>query len=188
MDHLYLFFSAFVLLFAITIWIVYYFIIVKNKARARNCTATTLGTVTRYSMIQYNEQSLPVVEYYVDGKAYEVVGPKLQFTLKTTYSTSWNSANSEVESNLESSDQLPDHLEVTVKKNSMASRTVSSLQKLYPVGKTGVRVFYNPKKPKEAFVERLVEAPPILSGALLLAGIITTVTTIVFLILAFNPR
>lgn len=151
--NLNIFFALFPLAFAVALFLVAYLYGWRGMHKEKRCTAKTTGRVVRYSLAQYNGYSLPVVRYAVDGKPYKVVGPNFKAGVKTYVSTPFNDVISEVSSNLKDDEELPDVLVTKVKKNSFASVTKTPVLDLFPVGKE-VDVYYNPKKPKDAYVIR----------------------------------
>lgn len=119
----------------------------------KRCTGMTAGRVIRYSAVARNGVSLPVVEYRVDGVAHRVVGPRFTSVRTVTTSALGGPLISEVESNLVPGRPIPKELHLRIRTHSNASVAPSPLEALYPVG-APARVFFNPDRPKEAFVER----------------------------------
>lgn len=119
----------------------------------RRCTGLTEGRVISYSFISYNDIHLPVVEYTVNGVAYRVVGPKFKATVSSSWRTPTGRVITEVRSNLIPGQPLPKVLRLNTRGNSLASAMHSPLAEFYPVGGSA-RVFFNPNRPKESFVER----------------------------------
>lgn len=164
------------LLWAIAMFLLAYLYGWRGMRKTKRCTAKTTGRVVRFSLISYNGYSLPVVRYAVDGKPYKVVGPNFKAGIKKYVSAPFNDVVSEVTSNIDDAENLPDVLVTKVVKNSNVSVTMTPLFELFPVGKE-VDVYYNPKKPKDAYVIRYA-APykflsfwlPLILGIIFLAG------------------
>lgn len=147
-----LFWSLWCLAFAIPCWICAYVFGLRKHGKGARCSYHTVGRVTKYSAVKYSGVHLPIVEYTVEGKTYKVVGPKFLVTVKKVSMPSGN-RTAKVETNLTTRDKLPKNLKVKINRNSWNGGYLSPLNELYPVGSTA-DVYYNPKKPKEAFVQR----------------------------------
>lgn len=150
----------------LTIWIIAlsllaYFLGFRKLGIVKRCTCLTEGRVISYSMIRYNGISLPVVEYVIDGVAYRVVGPKFKATATSSWSTPTGPVITEVRSNLIPGQPLPKVLRLNTRGNSLASAMHSPLAEFYPVGGSA-RVFFNPDRPKESFVERWAGAEKVM--------------------------
>lgn len=177
-----LFWGIYLLAFAIVLWILTYVLFIRNINLGKHCTKHVLGRVTRYSSIQYGGMHIPLVKYRVDGKEYKKAGPKFKWGKTKTVSTPVSDPYSVVESNLHTREDLPDVLEVTVHKNSMASFTESPLLKLYPIG-SSVDVYYNPKKPKVAYVQRPIDpSKPLMILMIVVSTLCTIMTLFMFII------
>lgn len=135
------------------VWLCAYLFIFRKKGKGRRCSVHTTGTVIRYSTIQYGGESLPVAEYTAGGRRYEVTGPKFRGYIRTTAFTPAGSVAADTDSNLTTREELPLTLKVKTRRNSFGSVYVSPLARLYPVG-SSVDIYYNPDRPKEAFVQR----------------------------------
>lgn len=109
--------------------------------------------MTGVSALSYGGMHLPLVEYTVNGRLYKVAGPKFRSYSKRIVSTPFKSIQTEYETNLMTRESLPLCLKVRIQRNSFISVQHSPLFELYPVG-SFADVFYNPKKPKEAFIQR----------------------------------
>ncbi len=127
----------------------------RNTNLEKKCTTCVVGEIIRYSMVAYNGIHLPVVKYAVVGKEYTVVGPKTEYVVKSTVSTPF-SENSEKTNfdDLDEDEKLPNNLHMKQSRNSMfGTENHTSFWNRYPIGKM-VEVYYNPSKPKMAYVER----------------------------------
>ena len=134
-------------------WLATYFFVIRNMNKPNRCVSRTNGKVIRYSSINYSGIHIPLVSYQVDGKEYRIAGPKFKGSMVKTSSTPFEDTETEMETNLTTREELPDFLIVRARQNSFLSMTYSPLLALYPIG-SDVDVYYNPKKPKDAFVQR----------------------------------
>lgn len=148
-----LFWGFYVLAFAVACLIVSYALGYRSTQKEKRCSVKTRGTVVKYTIAQYNGFSLPVVEYTADSNKYTVVGPHFKGGVKKHFSAPWHKITAEQESNIKKGEPLPDFIKVTRKTNSFASVYTSPLMERYPVG-SQVDVYYDPRKPKRAYVER----------------------------------
>ena len=169
--NLNIFFGVYILVFAIVIFIVWYFLYVRKNKKYVRCTEKIIGKVVRYSIVRYNDISLPVVEYVVDGKSYNAVGPHFRGVVKFSFQSPFNKIKTQIKSNLTTREELPETLKLNVKRNNLVSYEISPLLDLYPIG-SKVFVYYNPLKPKESYVERFLKPSKWLNLILLLAIIL----------------
>lgn len=116
-------------------------------------TEKVIGRVERYTKIQYNGVSLPIVSYQVKGQSYKVVGPKFRYTRNQTFSCPVHAIDSKVDSNLVTRENLPEVLDIWMESNGLASITKSSLLDLCPKG-ISADVFYKPNQPNQAYDQR----------------------------------
>lgn len=182
MDFINIFFGCYCLVFAVALFIVAYALGYRSMIKGKCCTAKTTGVVERYSIARYNYVSLPVVKYSVEGKEYSVVGPTFKGGIRFTKSSPLNPVVNEQKSNLVSREELPDVIVLYRTQNSIANTTiaVSPLLELYPVGSTA-DVYYDPKEPKRAYVQRYVGNMPFLKFYMpLFFAIICVVLSVVF--------
>lgn len=140
---------------AIPLFLLAYLLVGRNWNKEKRCSEKTIGIIKRYSYVQYSGYSLPVAFYKVDDKQYKVAGPHFKWALTVKKSTPFGKMKSEVKTNIEATGPLPDSIKVNISNNSAANYRISPLRERYPVGKE-VEVYYNPNKPKEAYVERYV--------------------------------
>lgn len=170
-----LFWGLYVLAFALACLIVAYVLGYRSRLKGKQCCAHARGTVVRYSAMRYNGFSLPVVQYTVDGLDYEVVGPHFKASVVKSFTAPWNKVKTEQQSNIREGEPLPDVLKVNRKYNSFASVSESPLMERYPIG-ADVDVYYDPRKPKRAYVERYAGFPQFFAFWLpLFFGIVLTV-------------
>lgn len=179
-----IFWGCYVMAFAIAMYLVWYFLYFRKRNFAEKCTCRIEGEVARYSMAQYNGFSLPVVEYWVNGELYKVVGPKFKGSVVKSLSTPFSNVETQIkQTNLNTREDLPDVLKVSMVRNSVNSITYSPLLELYPIGSTAT-VYYNPDKPKMAYVQRYVALNKWWLHLILAGGIIFTA---IALYLFFGP-
>ena len=127
-----------------------YLLFYKYIIQEKRCTEKTKGVVKKYTLgTRGGEHSgihLPVVSYNVGGKEYKVVGPEYKSYVVITKSGPMNE-NSEV---YKEENQV---LTINRSANSFVEMRGHIMEHIYPVG-TKIDVFYNPKKPKLAYVKR----------------------------------
>ena len=120
----------------------------------RICNKEVQGEVIKYTFANYGTGGAnvrwPITTYKVGEKSYQVTGPKYKGVVVfkkskpsnkiVTDQTYWISKRGWVH--------------VNVNMNSFIHISNNIMADMYPVG-TKVTVYYNPKKPKEAFVEKI---------------------------------
>lgn len=182
-----LFTELILLAWIIGLAIVMYFLGIRNMHMDKKCTARTEGIVIGVSNLRYGENiHIPLISYEVDGKKYQVAGPKFKSASITEVYTPFGDPNTKCETNLTTRDNLPDKLVVKIHGNSMVSSFHSPLLALYPVGSRAT-VYYDPKKPKRAYVERYVEMSKLISIMVPATGIIACIILeICFLLNVFH--
>lgn len=108
-------------------------------------------------------------------------------SVKTTgtksFSSPFHRAKTDITSNLTTREDLPSVLKLNLRQNSLAGLTESPLLELYPIG-SEVDVFYNPRKPKMAYVQRFTRPQKVLYTIVLLLGLIFLAAALFFL---FGP-
>lgn len=111
----------------------------KNKRNRKKYTFASRGG-------DNGKVNLPVVYYNVDGKEYKVIGTEYKaFKILTKKSlTGENTIECKEENQV---------LTITGTANSFINVYKNPIDELYPIG-TNIDVFYDPKKPKEAYVLR----------------------------------
>lgn len=175
-----IFFRLFILVFSITMFIVWYFVYFKRKNKEKRCSEKMIGKVIRYSMANYNNVHLPVVEYYVNSKRYTVVGPRFKLITHKKVRNSFYNRESVINSNLTNKDELPDSLKYEYYSNGIVSIQKLPLYDLYPIN-SEVTVYYNPLKPKESYVQRYIKPSKFLNFILILGVIFLLVSVILLL-------
>ena len=146
-----------ILLFTFGIAFVLWWLILclPSNNRAVKCTAHTEGTVIRFYSGDSFGISLPVVEYFVAGKRYKVVGPKFKGIKFKEIPDPFNKHAASEESNLTTRENLPDVLKVTYYDHKLMNKHKDPIFELYPIGSLAP-VYYNPDKPKMAYVQRCI--------------------------------
>lgn len=95
-------------------------------------------------------------------------------SVKTTgtksFSSPFHRAKTNITSNLTTREDLPSVLKLNLRQNSLAGLTESPLLELYPIG-SQADVFYNPRKPKMAYVQRFARPQKVLYTIILLLGL-----------------
>lgn len=136
--------GAFVLL--LLAYLLFYKYIVQEK----RCTEKTKGVVKRYTLgTRGGEHSgihLPIVYYDVDGKEYKVVGPEYKGYVIITK----KNPESVYQEAYKEENQI---LTINRSTNSFVEMRGHLMEHIYPVG-VEMDVFYDPKKPKRAYVLR----------------------------------
>lgn len=179
-----LFWGLFTLLFSSACWICAYVFGFGKFKKEERCSMRTVGKVIRYSAINYSGIHIPLVEYIVNGKKYKVADPKFLSGSVTTVSTPFENINAQFETNLSTRDNLPKKLKVRIHTNSSISLYTSPLNEFYPVD-SSVDVYYNPKKPKEAFVQRFEGVSMWLMVMLVCFAVLLTA---VGMVIMFGPK
>lgn len=179
-----LFWGIYLFIFALACWICFYLFGIRKWKKGDRCGVRTMGKVIGSSAIHYGGIPIPLVEYVVDGKVYKVAGPKFRSGVAVRISTPFGSPEAQVETNLTTRENLPLRLKVKMQRNSFVSGYQSPLFQLYPLG-SAVDVFYNPKKPKEAFVQRYEGVSKWLFILLLIVSLVLTAGG---LFVIFGPR
>jgi len=150
-----LFWGIYVLAFSVAAILIWYFLAYKKRDMKKKCISTTNGKVVGYSKVTYNHIKLPVVEYTVDGKNYNVIGPKFKGVVIKSFAMPFYKGNDDIDSNITTIEQLPEVLQINLKDNAL-NNIENPLIKLYPVG-SEVTIFYNPSNPKMSYVQRYID-------------------------------
>lgn len=142
------------------------------RGMKKRCTLRVTGIVEGYSAQDVGDEiHLPLVGYDVNGKHYNVAGPRFKGASGSVVTTLKTSLQDTVETNLTDRDHLPDWIHYKIYKSPLGGYHFSPLVDLYPVGST-VDVFCDPNKPSLAYVQRYL--PPVRHAvglALLLSGV-----------------
>ena len=144
---------AYTLVFAIACAICDWFLFLRKIGREERCTHHTIGEVIGFSAINYAGIHIPKVKYTVNGKTYKIAGPKFRSGSMSAKYTPNGPVPTEVKTNITTRENLPLNLQIKIRGNSFTSSWQSPLSVLYPVG-SAVDVYYNPNKPKDAYVQR----------------------------------
>lgn len=123
----------------------------KYLVQEKRCTAKTTGTVTCYSWWLMNDSyALPRVEYSVDGKRYSARGPEYAWYVSKTRTAPWLKNRMRVPTDPDAQASQVLHMDFDV--NSFVGVKAPATA-MYPIG-TQLDVFYDPHKPKLAYVKR----------------------------------
>ena len=178
-----LIFGAIISFFAVSGWVVTCIIAAKSVDKEKRCTAHTIGKVAGWSSVNYGGIHIPKVKYSVNGNEYKIGGPKFRGSSVSTVSLPFASPEIKVETNLTTKEELPLKLRAKIKRSGFVSVYTSPLGKLYPQG-SDVDVYYNPKKPKQAYVQRYegVTVPKWLAVMMLIISVALTVAACIILL------
>ncbi|SFU34700.1 DUF3592 domain-containing protein [Butyrivibrio sp. INlla21] len=141
--------------FGIVFVLLWLILCLPSNNRSVKCTEHTEGTVIRFYSGDSIDIALPVVEYYVAGKRYKVVGPKFKGIKFKEIPDPFDKHAVSEESNLTTREDLPDVLKVTYYDHKLMNKHKDPIFELYPIGSLAP-VYYNPDKPKMAYVQRCI--------------------------------
>jgi len=181
-----LFWGLYMLAFAAAGWIAFGITYIGSRRQARRCTAHAAGQVVGVSALTCAGLHLPLVAYQAEGRTYKVAGPRFTSGMRTEVSTPWTGGTA-IESNLTSRQDLPDRLKVRIHRNSVVSVIKSQdspLYQLYPLG-SPADVWYDPARPRRAFVQRPAPASRWLAALL---ATLAAIMTVMGLVLLLGPR
>lgn len=147
----------------------------RPKYRKEHFTGHTTGTVERMSNIYSCNIRVPLVSYSVEGQTYKVAGPRFA-ACTTVFADVAGMQVLSTGSNITVDGELP----TVVKMKGNAAAAQAAMESRYPVGKS-VDVFYDPDKPKKAFVER--DAPLSKTLSTILSAVSAAVSVIGLVIL-----
>ncbi len=135
---------------AFVLFLLSYLLFYKYIVHEKRCTVKTKGVVKKYTLANRGGDNcaihLPIVYYQVDGKEYKVVGPEYKFIVTTTMKSPMNKSQ-------EAYKEENQILTINRCANSFVDVRSHLMAHLYPVG-TELDVFYDPQKPKLAYVLR----------------------------------
>jgi len=117
------------------------------------CSEMIKGRVAGYSKAAYCDDyvRLPVVEYTVDDVTYKITGPQYNFSSSTISTPFVKETDCEY-----TEDIYSQVFRMKIRMNSFGGVIHNPMTKLFPVG-SEVEVYYDPMKPKRAYVLRLLE-------------------------------
>jgi len=138
--------------------------------KKQRCSKVVKGKVVSYSAVSKSSAyvRLPIVEYEVDGEKYRITGPQYNYTTVTVSSPFIKETTQEYTTDLYS--QV---FRVKIKRNAFFSSLKNPMATLFPLG-SEIDVFYDPDKPRRAYVLRLLDNKGIVTifsllGVLMLA-------------------
>ena len=178
------FWAVYLLVFAVGSFIVAYTAGWKSIFKKKRCTQMTTGKVIRNAFVGQGNIDLPLVEYYVADKRYKKRGPTFKAYVIVSKSGPFHNPVAEASSNVRPEGELPDVLKVKTIGNSMVSIGPNLFRERYKVG-TEVPVYYNPDKPRDAYVERY--AGTMLFFSLWLPLVSAVLCTVGAFLCAFGP-
>lgn len=176
-----IFFFVMFAIYAIILGILFYMLYFRYIGQEERCSKKTIGIVKRPSAIRYGDMPIPLVIYKVDGRDYKIAGPKFKLGVHKSFSTPFGNPVTEIDSNLTTRENLPDDLRVTSRGNSFVKIKKSPLMDLFPVG-SEVDVYYNPRKPKDAYVHRYVAPSKWIGIPLIVLSISFTIAALLMLL------
>lgn len=178
-----LFWGIYMLGFSMAILLIWYFIYYRKKNYDIKCSEKTMGKIIKYSAIKYNQISLPIVEYKVNGFNYKAVGPKFRGIIIKSFSNPFIQVDNKIESNITTKEDLPEILKINIKNNLIENIDFNPLINLFPINSL-VEVYYNPTNPKCSYVYRLIKP----SKWLISIVILSICFFIISIILFFGPK
>ena len=113
------------------------------------CKNTVQGKVVKYTFFNYGGSGnvrWPIVEYSIKEHTYNVIGPKYKGVVTVAKQTPWHEIKTEQDYWISEKGWI--HIRVNANSSIRISNNI--MEEMYPVG-TNVTVYYNPKKPKEAY-------------------------------------
>lgn len=135
---------------SLVLFLLSYLLFYKYIVQEKRCKAKTKGVVKKYTLAYRGGENsgvhLPIVYYNVDGKEYKVVGPEYKSYVVITKSSPMNE-------NSETYKEENQVLTINRRANSFVDVRTHLMAHIYPEG-TELDVFYDPKKPKLAYVLR----------------------------------
>lgn len=135
---------------SLVLFLLSYLLFYKYIVQEKRCTAKTKGVVRKYTLAYRGGENsgvhLPIVYYNVDGKEYKVVGPEYKGYVIVTKKSPENK-------NEEAYKEENQVLHINRCANSFVEVRTHLMAHIYPVGME-LDVFYDPKKPKLAYVLR----------------------------------
>ena len=150
----------------------------KEKRLKKNCTSMVKGNVIKYKYFgSNNARSIsPVVEYTVDGKKYNAYRHYKKIVSKNKYVLNKNK-------------MLGENDNFSILDDTFYINTVGFYhnyrvlaEEKWPLG-TELPVFYNPKNPKQGFVEKVVTINKTVGIVFLCTGVGLIILSLVFYIL-----
>lgn len=149
-----------------------------NKKRRQACSQQVEGKVIKYCY-PGNQSVGPIAEYYVDGKKYKARKKYRYFTNKVI-------RRNPGDIDMGNTSICVDENDVFHKTSGGAINYRTLAQEIWPIG-SSIQVFYNPEKPKMAYLERVPKKgsiiPPVFISVglgILALGILITVLFIKF--------
>lgn len=138
---------------AIVLFIIAYGISCSVQRKKERCTEVVSGRVIGYGLPADEDSPvrLPIVEYCVDGTVYKKTGPRYAFKTLVVSSPFIKKTVCEY-----TTDIYSQAFSIKVRRNSFGFVMKNPMEEFFPID-TQVDVYYDPKKPKRAYVLRLLE-------------------------------
>lgn len=146
-----------------------FLILLFEKSKKKNCTAIAEGIVVKYSFS--NNTPAPIVEYEVEGIKYR---KKRYFrgVVRKTKQLSFKDLDQQNNS------VYIDEKDVIHINSGVIMNLRKAAERMYPMG-SALTVFYNPKKPKQAYVEKIPSKSSLLGIIYVWAGLGNIVLSII---------
>ncbi|WP_459129753.1 hypothetical protein [Guggenheimella bovis] len=132
--------------------VIYQFAVVPRMTRKDRITSKTVGTVIGYKYFSDTGIKLPHVQYEVEGSIYKVIGPSF-LSVTSLPTKKIEDPETVFITNIESISNLPDHFKIRHRGIIPRFKPEDPIRRYFPEGMK-VDVYFNPSKPKEAYVIR----------------------------------
>ncbi len=155
------------LIAALSVWL-------SVRAKRDNCISKTTGRVVGYSVAEHGESGvhLPVVEYEADNRKFRRKGPIYSFTTVNVSSPFIKENTCEY-----TTDIYAQNFKVKTRTNGFISVIRNPMTELFPLG-SEVEVYYDPRKPKRAYILRLYENKAVITVFSILGAVFTAVALV----------
>lgn len=141
------FFGIYLTVFGAVLMFLAFAVFYKYLIMEKRCSAKVKGVVKGYRCVSDNGIALPVVYYTVNNQEYKVVGPEYSWYVTKSITTPFSK-------NTMSYEEKPNGVFVVNRtSNSFFGVQQNPIAELYPIN-TELDVFYDPNKPKLAYVLR----------------------------------
>ena len=144
-------FGIFLLLGGFVLIFLSFTLFYKYLIQDKRCNKKTKGIVTGYTMARYGSKGsgvhLPIVNYWVDGKEYQVKGPIFKAYIVKNVTNPFHKNELEVEADEKQRLIIKRHT------NTFVGIYKNPMEELYPLN-SEIDVFYDPHRPKFSYVER----------------------------------
>ena len=176
-----IFWGGFLLVIAIACEVAAYLMWLRPRGTVKRCSKTVMGKINGQANDHESLTMIPLVEYFHEGKRYKVAGPRFKSITQKRTKEAFANPKAKFETNLTTREELPDKLVITLHKKAVVSDYLNPLGELYRQGSTA-EVHYNPKNPKEAYVQRYVQSFSLIGVGCLIVGLISLALALFFII------